>query len=30
MFRKARGIFSRDDLRRLGAEMARLKAEART
>jgi hypothetical protein len=30
MFRKARGIFSRDDLRRLGAEMARMKAEART
>jgi hypothetical protein len=30
MFRRARGIFSRDDLRRLGAEMARMKAESRT
>jgi hypothetical protein len=30
MFRKARGIFSREDLLRLGAEMARMKAGART
>ena len=29
MFRKARGIFSRDDLRALGAKMARMKADAR-
>lgn len=28
MFRKARGIFSSEDLLRLGAEMARMKAEA--
>ena len=28
MFRRARGIFSRDDLRRLGAEIARMKAES--
>ena len=30
MFVKARGIFSRDQLRRLGSEMARMKAESRT
>ncbi|MFL6280996.1 MAG: hemerythrin domain-containing protein [Vicinamibacterales bacterium] len=29
MFRKARGIFSRDDLEALGAQMARMKAEVR-
>jgi len=29
MFRKARGIFSRDDLQALGAQMARMKAGAR-
>lgn len=29
MFRKARGIFSREDLQALGAEMAKMKAEAR-
>jgi hypothetical protein len=29
MFRKARGIFSRDDLRALGAQMAKMKADAR-
>jgi hypothetical protein len=28
MFRKARGIFSRDDLRALGAQMTRMKADA--
>jgi hypothetical protein len=30
MFRKARGIFSREDLLRLGAEMVRMKSESRT
>ena len=30
MFRTARGIFSREDLLRLGAEMARMKTESRT
>jgi hemerythrin-like domain-containing protein len=30
MFVKARGIFSREQLRRLGSEMARMKAESRT
>src|SRR4029078_11364650 len=30
MFVKARGICSRDQLRRLGSEMARMKAESRT
>lgn len=30
MFRRARGIFSRDDLLRLGAEMAKMKAESAT
>ncbi len=29
MFRKARGIFSREDLQALGAEMAKMKAKAR-
>jgi hemerythrin-like domain-containing protein len=29
MFRQARGIFSREDLQALGAEMAKMKAEAR-
>jgi hemerythrin-like domain-containing protein len=29
MFRKARGIFSREDLQGLGARMAKMKAEAR-
>lgn len=29
MFRKARGIFSRDDLQALGAQMAQMKADAR-
>jgi len=29
MFRKARGIFSREDLQALGAKMARMKADAR-
>jgi hypothetical protein len=29
MFRKARGIFSREDLRALGAQMAKMKADAR-
>jgi hypothetical protein len=29
MFRKARGIFSREDLRTLGAQMAKMKADAR-
>jgi len=29
MFRKARGIFSRDDLRALGAQMTKMKADAR-
>src|SRR4029078_13340133 len=28
MFRKARGIFSRDDLRALGAQMAKMKADS--
>ena len=29
MFRKARGIFSREDLQALGAEMLKMKADAR-
>jgi hypothetical protein len=29
MFRKARGIFSREDLRALGARMTQMKADAR-
>ena len=29
MFRKARGIFSREDLRALGAQMTQMKADAR-